>query len=158
VETGLKSLSGANARMAIAVLLAATCVGSVGLAIGSRPEPQLQPSQKSEEPGAKRHEHMTDLHGDPLPLGALRRLGTVRLRHKESVSSVAFSPDRRLVAAGTDSGVIQFWDAATGKEARRIEGHDDRLTSLAFSPDGKLLASAGSKSIYLWDVTTGKGL
>src|SRR5262249_40616181 len=100
----------------------------------------------------------TDHYGDPLPDGAVLRLGTVRLRHKEWLAAVAFSPSGKLVATGAEGGIIRLWDPSTGKELRPIEGHAGRLASLAFSPDGTLLASAGSKSVYLWDPLTGKKL
>jgi WD40 repeat protein len=39
-----------------------------------------------------------------------------------SISTVQFAPDGdRLFTAGYPSGVLQFWDVATGKELRRIE-------------------------------------
>src|SRR5262249_42423350 len=59
----------------------------------------------------------TDSLGDPLPPGALGRVGTVRLRHAGAGDVVlAFTPDgRTLVSVGPD-GVCRRWSAADGKE------------------------------------------
>src|SRR5262249_30356679 len=84
----------------------------------------------------------TDRFGDPLPAGAVARLGTVRMRSHEDVDGVAFSPDGKTLATG-DGGApmkIRFWDVATGKEVRRFEANSV-TRSIAFSPDGKLLAT-----------------
>ena len=66
--------------------------------------------------------------------------------------AVAWSPDGRQLATGSDSGLVRRWDAATGKELRRLEGHSSSVTSVAFSPDGNTLASASrDESVRVWD-------
>src|SRR6516165_8523054 len=59
-----------------------------------------------------------DRYGDPLPKGALARLGTTRLRHESMVYALAFSPDGKTLATGGQDRDIVFWDVASGKEVR----------------------------------------
>src|SRR5437879_5767832 len=95
-----------------------------------------------------RKKERTDQHGDPLPRGAIARLGTVRFRPGSSVHSVAFAPNGKLLASGGGDGFIHFWDPATGKQLRRFTARPDIVNSsawvesIAFSPDGNTLAAA----------------
>src|SRR5262245_13043248 len=83
-----------------------------------------------------------DLHGDPLPPGAIARLGTVRFTHADAVPCVAFSPDgRSLIASGAD-GLVIVWDAVTGKRRRELAGHAEEVRALAVTPDGRTLVTA----------------
>jgi WD40 repeat protein len=65
-------------------------------------------------------------------------------------STLAFSPDGKLLAVGTEK-TITLWDVASQKEVGAIIGHTDRINSLAFSPDGRTLASSSNDdTIRLW--------
>src|SRR5947209_7746579 len=68
---------------------------------------------------------MMDRYGDPMPAGCIARLGTVRLRLKQSLRATAFSPDGRFLAVGEvrrESGLvgspslIRLLDTVTGTE------------------------------------------
>lgn len=81
------------------------------------------------------------------------------------ISSVAFSPDGRLLASGSRSPIfetgsrdnsITLWDVNTGKRLNTLEGHGNDVYSVAFSPDGSILASGSrDKTVILWDVESG---
>ncbi len=122
-------------------------------------EPTAKPAPSAEQ-GAER----LDRFGDPLPPHVMARMGTVRLRHGDAVTSVAFTPDRKAVVSASGYGFgantsLRIWDVATGKELRRLVGHKDCVGSFAFSPDGKRLASVSQDhSLRIWDLNSGKEL
>ncbi len=59
-----------------------------------------------------------DRFGDPLPAGAVFRIGTTRLRLCKYIRSIATSPDDRFVAAH-DGEQVAIWEASTGRERWR---------------------------------------
>lgn len=75
--------------------------------------------------------------------------------HLDSVESVAFSPDSRILASGSKDNTVRLWDTTTGALQQTIGGHSHRVNSVAFSPDGRLLASGSNDKVWLWDTTTG---
>ena len=78
--------------------------------------------------------------------------------HAKDVNSVAFSPDSKFIASGSDDeDAICIWHANTGTLAYGpIQGHTDCVNSVAFSPDGRRVVSGShDQTIRIWDVVTG---
>jgi WD40 repeat protein len=121
---------------------------------GEREAPATEPRQSADTLPAR-----TDLLGDPLPDGAVARLGTLRLRHGNLIRGLGFLPDgKTLLSADWRSACA--WDAATGRLLRRFgDPHGRQFQDSAFSPDGSLAALTMSDGeISIWDARTGKNL
>jgi WD40 repeat protein len=85
--------------------------------------------------------------------------------HKDTIISLAFSPDGKTLATGDDfGGPIRLWTIATGKCRLILSRHTPvQVRCLAFSPDGSALASGGGggyfgqpAEINLWEVASGR--
>jgi WD40 repeat protein len=79
------------------------------------------------------------------------------IRCAESVTSIAFSPDGRLLAIGQPNG-IAIYDRATGKQVHPFKRTPAPVPSVAFSPDNRWLISAGASdpAVKIWDVAGDK--
>src|SRR5262245_23139048 len=99
-------------------------------------------------------------HGDPLPHGAIARLGTLRWRTSGYLTEMAYSPDGKFIATADNFlRTARLIDAKTGARVRQFWGHRDSVVSVAFSSDGKRLYTAGrDRTARAWDVATGEQL
>ena len=95
----------------------------------------------------------TDLYGDPLPPGAIARLGTTRYRHPGGITGLHFLPDNKtVIGVGTESR-LSLWEAETGKRLREISVAPLNIAGFALSRDGKQIAVGG----YWWPEEAIKG-
>lgn len=157
-------MRGSKLQFFAAVLLTTVALdGGVGLLRGQ----PVAAEAKQPAPAAKQHARI-DLYGDPLPAGAMVRLGTVRFRGGLNWGKgIAFMPDgKTLVTADSSGHVIQFWETSSGRLLRELSLGKLAMHGFALSPDGKLAAVAGflfeegggvaTGAVRILDVVTGK--
>lgn len=124
-----------------------------------------------------------DLYGDPLPEGAVARLGSVRFSSsiESPLRACAYTPDGKQIVSISADGKLRFWDRKSGRETRSLEEppslgmkapagdrprlptHDRALTrdiDIALSPDGNFAAIAWweESCIEIRDLKTGNSV
>jgi RNA polymerase sigma factor (sigma-70 family) len=152
------ALNKARWVLSLVVVLGFVLAGS-GILL--RPEPSAEPGTGKPPPAAKEKETvLRDFHGDPLPPGAVARLGTVRRRHAGWITSLAWSHDGMCLVTGgwgRWDHSVRLWDPKTGKELRRFTGSTRAVNGVTFSPDDELIAAVdGDGTVRVWQAQTGK--
>jgi hypothetical protein len=75
--------------------------------------------------------------------------------HNLGVWGIAFSPDGRTLASGSQGEPVWLWDVPSRKPIARLVGSDWGISPLVFSPDAKTLITAGpDRTIRHWDLAT----
>ena len=73
------------------------------------------------------------------------------LGHKDSINTVAFSPDGKTILSGSSDTMLKLWDVETGKSIRTFSGHSKPVFGVAFSPkDQKAISASGDATLKLW--------
>ena len=108
-------------------------------------------AQTDKPPLVKKDAPGVDRYGDPLPDGAIARLGTMRFRHGFTAQRIAYAPGGKVLASAGRWPGLCLWEADSGRLLHRYE-IPFAAYGLAFSPDGSKLFT-GAKLI---DVATGK--
>jgi WD40 repeat protein/serine/threonine protein kinase len=93
-------------------------------------------------------------------LRRLGRRGILALRHESAALCVAFSPDGRRLASGSQGGTVKIWDTTTWALMQSFAAHPNHhVRCVHFSPDSQCLATAGwDGTAKVWDVRSGRAL
>jgi WD40 repeat protein len=107
------------------------------------------------------------LKGDPSPLSAAAL--SPDGKRVLAGGGPPMSPEARKQRAQLERGdifgfglaradyVLRLWDADTGKQLRRLDGHTEQVLGVAFVKGGKRAVSAGRDgTVRLWNLETGK--
>ncbi|MBL8794339.1 MAG: hypothetical protein JNM56_10575, partial [Planctomycetia bacterium] len=184
-EGMLNTMISTKLKVVAALLLAVGLLGtgtSVWVQQGTAAQAPAADTQAGGQP-APADGKKGDVYGDPLPEGALARMGTLRWRHPGAVTFVGYAAGGKELVTGCQDGWFRVWEVSTGKELRRfgkpgkvdpntgqviIEGNGGAVmampiynnnTSAALTADGLLLASASQDgAVRLWETATGKEL
>ena len=97
---------------------------------------------------------------------ATRRTIAIFEGHMGRILSVAFSPNKTMLASGSQDGTVKLWDIPSRGNIATIEVKNKAfgmVRSIAFSPDGSLLASGLSNEgspgrVKLLDVVTRRNI
>jgi hypothetical protein len=94
---------------------------------------------------------------DPPAERPAARLGEARFQNFGRPFALAFSPDGKILAAGSWDGFLTLWDVTRRRTLREWEAHLGPVTALALAPDGRSVASAGTDGeIRVWGTGDGK--
>src|SRR5262249_9071523 len=115
---GLRTMLVAKLHSLAFVGAAALVLGGAGLLIHNAASEDFVPGAANPPDDSER---TVDRYGDPLPPGAVVRLGTVRYRFANTAA--AFLADGKTVVSpqGNGSSTILWWDSRTGRPVREID-------------------------------------
>lgn len=76
---------------------------------------------------------------------------------QKSVTDLAWSPDKKLLASGSRDSNVRIWSAETGRRILTLKGHFLWAKCVSWSPKGSLLASGSlDGTVRLWDPVSGQ--
>jgi WD40 repeat protein len=97
---------------------------------------------------------LTDLYGDPLPAGAIARLGSIRFLH-DGINGLTILPGDKELLGACRHGVC-IWDAGSGRPIKHF-GQLNGVTCAAVSPDrSAIVVGEDGGKLFVFDVATGR--
>lgn len=116
--------------------------------------------------GDEGHVQLWDVTETPRLVRSLHGLRSTN-KQPEAVTTVAFSPDGRRVAAGDVNhtaganpirfGTVAVWDTGSGKLLWKARTTHGSVTAVPFAPDGQTIAAAREDgTVAIYDAATGR--
>jgi WD40 repeat protein len=68
------------------------------------------------------------------------------------VTTIEFSANDMILAAGSDSGAVALWSTSTGEPLASLAGHDQSISGIDFSADSTGLVTASCERILTWKI------
>jgi len=87
------------------------------------------------------------LNSSPVHCQDLKPDLVVQTGHSSPPNSVAFSPDKSILASGSPDGTVRLWDISTGLLLKVLQ-EENSVDQVAFDPDGRFVADATSYSYH----------
>ncbi len=79
--------------------------------------------------------------------------------HQSKINAVAWSPNGRYFASGSNDGTVIGWDSTSGNKLGVYRGHAGSVQAVSYSPSGNRVASGSSdRTIQVWEASTGNTL
>ncbi|MBI5799947.1 MAG: hypothetical protein HZA92_04360 [Verrucomicrobia bacterium] len=77
--------------------------------------------------------------------------------HSDTVQSVDFSGDGKLLVSGAADRFVKAWTVADTKLVKSFEGHTHQVLGVTLKSDGRIIASAGAdNAVKVWSLVTGE--
>ncbi len=159
-EESMRSAVLSRERVLLSLLLMVGVVVAGVAGVGYKAPAAKAPGEKTalvpRQPPEKQRTR-PDRHGDPLPEGAVARLGTVRWRAGGEINELTFAPDGKTLVAGSRAGLFRF--DLEGRPIQHICPDNTQFERIAVSPDGKRLLcrcyvwkSGERMQLQIWDL------
>jgi WD40 repeat protein len=76
--------------------------------------------------------------------------------HRDSINSLAITPDGSRLITGSSDSTAKIWDIATGTLLHTLIGHTSGISSVVITPDGsRVITGSWNHSAKIWDIQTG---
>ncbi len=139
--------------------------GEIGMLIWSRvfKQRELTEAKRSTFPGTFLSDSGVLLSGRTAlqvweAQGLTRHLQHEQIQVDDPITIIATTTDARLIAFGTESGVLYTWSRESdSKRPEKMHSGKDDITALRFSPDAsKLAMGASNGELFVWELSTNR--